>query len=347
MMPKYHYSWIICRLNHNNLIYNKYIPPNIKFDMKNSQILVTGGAGFIGSSLVKYLLEKEKHVTVFDNFSVINNLKEIKSNNLKIIKGDLTSSSDLKKISSKFDTVFHLAADPEVRLTKTNPKSIFQNNILSTYNLLEQLRQTDVKTIVFTSTSAVYGDATLIPTPESYPCTPISMYGASKLSCESLLSAYCNTYKKNGIAIRLANVVGPSSTHGIIFDMIKKLKDDPTKLEILGDGTQNKSYLYINDCISGIVYLSKKNKSHFDIYNMGSDTQIKVKEIIDLILDELGYSNVKKIFTGGVDGGRGWVGDVKKMLLDIGKIKSIGWKPVLNSHDALQETLRSIAILKK
>ncbi len=311
--------------------------------MKNSQILVTGGAGFIGSSLVKSLLEQGNQVTVFDNFSITNNLEKVKSNNLKIVRGDLTSTSDLKKIKPKFDTVFHLAADPEVRLTITNPKSIYRNNILATYNLLEWLRNSRVENIIFTSTSAVYGEVTIIPTSESYPCTPISLYGASKLACESLISAYCSTYKKMGVAIRLANVVGPASTHGIIFDMVRKLKKNSRELEILGDGTQNKSYLYIDDCVSGMIHLAEKLNSNFDVYNLGSDTQVTVKEIIELILNELKYQDVKKNFTGGVDGGRGWIGDVKKMLLDIGKIKSTGWNPTQNSTEAIKKTLRSIA----
>jgi len=310
--------------------------------MKNSQILVTGGAGFIGSSLVKFLLEQRNHVTVFDNFSVANNLNNIKSDELKIIKGDLTSISDLKKLPTKFDTMFHLAADPEVRLTITNPQSIFKNNIVATYNLLELIPKIQVNTIVFTSTSAVYGDAKVIPTPESYPCIPISLYGASKLACESMIAGYCNTFKKRGVIIRLANVVGLSTTHGIVFDMIRKLKHNSKELEILGDGNQNKSYLYIDDCISGVIHLVDKTDSDFDIYNLGSDTQITVKEIVEIILKELGYSNVKKNFTGGIEGGRGWVGDVKEMLLDISKIKSSGWLPILNSDSAIRKALGSI-----
>ena len=310
--------------------------------MEHSDILVTGGAGFIGSELIKFLLEKNNQVVLFDNFSSTNNLQNLKSDHLEVIKGDCSSVSDLQKISSKFDIIFHLAADPEVRLTMTNPQSIFKNNIISTYNLLEWARETAVHTIVFTSSSTVYGDATIIPTPESYPCTPISLYGASKLACEALLSAYCHTYKKRGIVIRLANVVGPSSTHGILFDMITKLKNNSNELEILGDGNQNKSYLYIDDCIAGIIHILDHTDSDFDIYNLGSDSQITVKEIVELILDELGFSNVKKIFTGGIDGGRGWIGDVKKMFLDISKIKSSGWKPTINSYEAIRKTIRAI-----
>lgn len=310
--------------------------------MKHNHILITGGAGFIGSELVKFLLEKNNHIVVFDNFSSGNNLHNIKSDHLEIIKGDCSSASDLQKIPSQVEIIFHLAADPEVRLTMTNAESIFKNNIISTYNLLEWASKTSAHTIVFTSSSTVYGDATIIPTPESYPCVPISLYGASKVACESLMSAYCHTYNKRGIAIRLANIVGPSTTHGILFDMIKKLKNNSKELEILGDGNQNKSYLYIDDCISGIIHLLEHSNTDFDIYNLGSDSQASVKEIIDIILNELSFSNVKKIFTGGIDDGRGWIGDVKKMLLDINKIKSSGWRPTLNSNNAIRKTVRII-----
>ncbi len=305
-------------------------------------MLITGGAGFIGSKLVKFLLEKNNHIIVFDNFSSRNNLHNVQSKHLEIIKGDCSSTSDLQKIPSQVEIIFHLAADPEVRLTMTNAASIFKNNIISTYNLLEWASKTAAHTIVFTSSSAVYGDATIIPTPESHPCIPISLYGASKVACESLISAYCYTYNKRGIAIRLANIVGPSTTHGILFDMIKKLKNNSKELEILGDGNQNKSYLYIDDCISGIIHLLEHSNTNFDIYNLGSDSQVSVKEIVDIILNELSFSNVKKIFTGGIDGGRGWIGDVKKMLLDINKIKSSGWCPTLNSNNAIRKTVRII-----
>jgi len=310
--------------------------------VENSRILVTGGAGFIRSHLVKYLVKKNNFVYIFDNFSSKDNLKDFKSDHLQIIKGDCSSLSDLQKIPSELDMVFHLAADPEVRLTKTNPQSIFRNNIQATYNLLEWFRDSLAHTIVFTSSSTVYGEANIIPTPESYPCFPISLYGASKLTCESLLSAYCHTYKKKGVTIRLANVVGASSGHGIIFDMVTKLKNNPNEIEILGDGNQKKSYLYIDDCISGILKAVDSIDSTYNVYNLGSDSQITVKEIVDLILSEHGLLTVKKRFTGGVDGGRGWMGDVKNMMLDIKKINRNGWTHQLNSEEAIRKTVRDI-----
>lgn len=310
--------------------------------MVYNHVLVTGGAGFIGSNLVQHLLKQNSHVTVFDNFSVANNLQKIKSDRFDVIKGDLTSSSDLQKLPSNFDVIFHLAADPEVRLTVTNAESIFRNNIEATYNLLEWAKDTAVHTIVFTSSSTVYGDANIIPTPESHRCHPISLYGESKLACESLISPYCYAYKKRGIVVRLANVIGPTSGHGILFDMIAKLKKNSAELEILGDGTQNKSYLYIDDCISGIVSVLEKTDKNFETYNLGSNSQITVKEIIDMLLEMLNFSNTTKKFTGGVDGGRGWVGDVKNMFLDISKIKSIGWNSTLDSRGAIRKTIQLI-----
>lgn len=308
--------------------------------MSQTNILVTGGAGFIGSSLVEYLLTTNNKITVLDNFSAGNKLKSVKSKNLKIIKGDCSLISHLQKLDTNFDIIFHLAADPEVRLTVTNSESIFKNNIQATFTLLEWAKNTSVKKIVFTSTSAVYGDAKKIPTPESYPCNPISLYAGSKLACESLLTAYCETFKIQGIVFRLANVIGSKSTHGILFDMLKKLKKNPNELEILGDGNQKKSYLYIDDCISGIIHAIEKPHSRFDVINLGSNSQITVKQIINLIISQKGIDDIHKIFTGGVDGGRGWIGDVKKMQLDISKIKKSGWKPKLNSKDAIKKTLQ-------
>lgn len=310
--------------------------------MRSSRVLVTGGAGFIGSSLVEFLLKKNNYVTVLDNFTSGNKLQKIKSKNLEIVEGDCSLTSVLRELSSKFEVIFHLAADPEIRLPATKPKSIFKNNIKATNVLLEWVKDTSAHTIVLTSSSTVYGEAKIIPTPESQPCEPISLYGGSKLACEALLSAYCHIYKKKGIVLRFANVIGPRSTHGIISDMLTKLKKNSTKLEILGDGNQNKSYLYIDDCISGIIQVLNKSKSIFDVYNLGSNTQITVRRIIDLILNEYGNENVKKIFTGGVEGGGGWIGDVKNMFLDIEKIKQLGWKPKLNSEEAIKRTIKEL-----
>lgn len=307
--------------------------------MKSQKILVTGGAGFIGSSLVESL-SMFNDVTIFDNFSVNENIPNL-TNNVKIVKGDLSNTDDYQKLSTDYDVIFHLAADPEVRLDVTNPQSIFKNNILSTYMLLEWLQKTNSKKLVFISTSAVYGDAKTFPTPETTQCFPISLYAGSKLACESMISSYCHTFDKVGIVIRLANVVGSYSKHGILFDMLNKLKKNKNELEILGDGTQNKSYLYIDDCISGMLEISKLSDKNFQIFNLGSDTQIQVKDIIKIILKQTNLENIHQNFSNTKDG-RGWIGDVKTMLLDIKKVRDLGWTPQLNSSQAIEKTMAEL-----
>ena len=211
---------------------------------------------------------------------------------------------------------------------------------ISTSNNSETIQN---PTLIFTSTSTVYGEPTKIPTPEDYaPLKPISTYGASKLACEALISAYAYTYGFNAIIIRLANIVGPRSKHGVIYDFIQKLNKNPTQLEILGDGTQNKSYLYISDCIEAMLLGPEKTTEPVEIYNVGSEDQIDVKTIAEIVAEEMGLENVEFKFTGGVDGGRGWKGDVKNMLLDISKIKTLGWKPKHNSEQAMRRSTKDI-----
>jgi len=312
------------------------------------KILVTGGAGFIGSHLVDSLIPQGANVSVLDNMTAgtLQNIKQWRSNpNLTFIKGDLVNSADLAKIEkTRFETVFHLAANPEVRIGSTNPDIHFQQNIVTTHNLLEFLRKTgNSSTLIFTSTSTVYGEPTKMPTPEDYaPLKPISTYGASKLACEALISAYAHTYDFKAIIIRLANIVGPRSKHGVIHDFIQKLNKNPTQLEILGDGTQNKSYLYITDCIEAMLIGLEKSTEQVEIYNVGSEDQVDVKTIAQIVIKEMDLKNVKLTFTGGVDGGRGWKGDVKNMLLDISKIKKLGWKPKHNTQQTIRKAIKHL-----
>ena len=312
------------------------------------KVLVTGGAGFIGSHIVDALLTQGANVCVFDNLTAgtTQNIKQWRTNpNLNFIKGDLLNPTDLAKIEkTRFETVFHLAANPEVRIGSTNPDIHFQQNIVTTHNLLEFLRKTrNPSTLIFTSTSTVYGEPTKIPTPEDYaPLKPISTYGASKLASEALISAYAHTYDFKAIILRLANIVGPRSKHGVIHDFIQKLNKNPTQLEILGDGTQTKSYLYITDCIEAMLLGLEKSTEQVEIYNVGSEDQVDVKTIAQIVIKEMDLKNVKLTFTGGVDGGRGWKGDVKNMLLDISKIKKLGWKPKHNTQQTIRKAIKHL-----
>lgn len=303
------------------------------------KIFITGGAGFIGSNLIDELV-KENKVICFDNFSsgkyeFIQHLKRNK--NFKLIRGDLLTSRKLEKYLSNVDLVYHLSANPEVKLGVENTFIHLQQNVIATYRLLEEMRRTNCKRLAFTSTSTVYGEAKKIPTDENYaPLIPISLYGASKLACESLISSYCYTFDFNAISYRFANVVGKRSTHGVIFDFINKLKKNSEELEILGDGTQTKSYCYISDCINAMIFSFEKFNGKYELLNIGSEDYTSVKEIADIVCEEMNLKNVRYRFTGGVDGGRGWRGDVKVMLLSIEKLKSLGFIPRYSSRESIR-----------
>ncbi len=307
------------------------------------KILVTGGAGFIGSHIVDKLVQEGHTVKVYDNLSS-GKMEFIEHHfekqNFEFIKADLLDFETLKKEIAEMDVVFHIAANPDVKLGAKDTKVHFEQNALATYNLLEAMRINDVKDIVFTSTSTVYGEANIIPTPEDYgPLIPISLYGASKLAAEAFIMSYAHTFGIRAVIYRFANIVGPRSTHGVIYDFIMKLKKDPTKLEILGDGTQTKSYLYIDDCVDAILFGYRHRKNDVEIFNIGSEDWINVRKIADIVVEEMGLTGVKYQFTGGK---RGWKGDVPKMLLSIEKIKSYGWKPQHNSEDSVRLTARHL-----
>jgi UDP-glucose 4-epimerase len=318
--------------------------------MNDYAALITGGAGFIGSHLTERLLKEGYKVTILDNFSS-GNLKNIKpfmdNSSLTIIKEDLKNPSRLNQIVGECKVIFHLAANPEVKVGETNPQVHFEENILTTFNLLRAIRQLDTpKTVIFTSSSTVYGEVSQIPTPENYgPLIPISTYGASKLASEALITSCACTYNHRALILRLANIIGPKSNHGVIIDFIEKIVKNPKQLEILGDGLQEKSYLHIEDCIEAIIHLTNKfykNKKRVDIYNVGSNDRITVKEIAKIVAEEMETPNIKFKFTGGIDGGRGWKGDVKKMQLSINKLLKTGWKPKYTSKQAVRLTAKAL-----
>jgi len=308
------------------------------------KVLVTGGAGFIGSHLVDRLLAEGYEVVCLDNLTsgTTDNLKHaLKHGNFRLIKGDIRRTRDVWKAVKDCDTVFHYAANPEVRIGI--PRVHFENNILGTFIVLEAMRKYDVRNIVFASSSTVYGDAKVMPTPENYtPLEPISVYGASKLACESLISSYVHTYGLRGLSLRYANIVGPRLRHGVIYDFIMKLKRNPRRLEILGDGTQRKSYLYVTDAVDATIFLWRSVEKEYDVFNIGSEDSVSVMDIAKIVVDKMGLKNVELYTTGGVDGGRGWKGDVKYMLLSVQKLRKLGWTPKHNSRESVELTVTSL-----
>jgi UDP-glucose 4-epimerase len=315
------------------------------------KIAVTGGAGFIGSALAKALVDTGVNVTVIDNLctgSLKNLTHSLDNPNFTFVRADLTNLPDtFNVIEEDCDAVFHLAANPDVRIGSSDTKIDFDNNLLATYNLLEKIRKSRTcKKMIFTSTSTVYGDAEQIPTPEDYgPLLPISLYGASKLACESLISGYSHMFGFKSAILRLANIIGPTSNHGVIFDFVRKLRLNPHFLEILGDGKQNKSYLHIDDCIAAILLayqsLDVKDKK-VQIFNVGSEDRIEVSAIAHIIAEEMELDDLEIYSRSRVNGGRGWSGDVKHMQLDISKIKELGWKAEQQSEKAVRRTVRKL-----
>jgi len=234
-----------------------------------------------------------------------------------------------------FDWVYHLAANPDVRLGEEDKEVHLRENIIVTHNILEAMRMNGLNKIVFTSTSAVYGEAKTIPIPEDYgPLIPISLYGASKLAAEALIFSY-SEFGVQSWVLRLANIIGGRSNHGIIPDFIKKLEKNPKELEVLGDGNQTKSYLHVEDCVDAIIFAAKKSNEKINIFNIGSPDTITVKEIANFVIEKKA-PRAKIKYTGGK---QGWKGDVPKFLLDITKLKKIGWKPKYNSRESVKKTI--------
>ncbi len=306
--------------------------------LKDRSILITGGAGFIGSHLADSLI-RENTVTVLDNFS--SGKREHISEHLRdpgfeLVEADIFDSEALDLALKGKDMVFHLAANPDVKLGAENTSVHLEQNILATYRLLEAMRKGSTKSIAFTSTSTVYGEATVVPTPESYgPLKPISLYGASKLACEALISSYCHTFEMQSWIYRFANIVGERGTHGVIVDFMRKLRTNPKSLEILGSGEQRKSYLEVRDCVEGMVTCVEGSDEEVNIFNIGSSDWVDVTGIADIVTGEMGLSNVEYRYTGGIDG-RGWRGDVKAMLLDIKAISNLGWRPKHSSAGSIK-----------
>lgn len=308
---------------------------------------VTGGAGFIGSDLVDRLMERGDEVRILDNLSAgsLSNLgRWLDHPRFDFVRGDLLDPAKVEAAVEGCDIIYHLAANPEVRLSRARPEDHFKQNIEATYNLLEAIRSRgDADVLVFTSSSTVYGEPNLLPTPEDYgPLKPISLYGASKQAAEALISAYASTYGFRCVIYRMANVVGPRCSHGVIHDFVEKLQKNPRVLEVLGDGTQSKSYLYISDCVEGMILGTERFEERVEILNIGSDDRVNVKTIARIVIEEMGLSNVEIRPTGGVEGGRGWKGDVKFMQLEVTRLKSLGWCPRLTSADAVRETVRAL-----
>lgn len=304
--------------------------------------VVTGGAGFIGSHLVDTLVRRGDRVLVIDNLTTgrkDNLLASLETGRVELLEIDLREDGWQKRLMGA-GRVYHIAADPDVRESARDPSSPLQNNLVATARVLEAMRLQGVPEIVFTSTSTVYGDAVILPTPEEYsPLEPISVYGATKLAAEALISAYCHSFGMRAWVFRFANIIGERSNHGVIWDFIRKLREDPTRLEILGDGHQTKSYLEVHACVEAMLYAADHADRTYNVLNIGSGDWIDVRTIADLVVQALDLPEVTYRFSGGE---RGWVGDVPRMLLSIEKMKRLGWQPSVGSRESVLTTIQAL-----
>jgi UDP-glucose 4-epimerase len=304
---------------------------------------VTGGAGFIGSHLVDALINEGHTVTVYDNLSS-GDTKFIQSHlgtpACSFIKADLLDLERVKKELKSHEVVFHLAANPHVRLGEKQTDLDLNQGIITTYNILEAMRVNGLSQIIFSSSSVVYGETQEKSLPETHgPTLPISLYGAGKLGAEGLISAFCGTFDFHAWIYRFANVVGPRGTHGVIVDFIEKLKKNPATLEILGDGKQRKPYLSASDCVSGILHGYKHAHDPVNLFNLSCDTTTTVTRIAEMVVEEMGLKDVTFAYTGGI---RGWKGDVPYFQLDARKINKLGWKASMTSDQAVRKAIRAV-----
>jgi len=302
--------------------------------------LVTGGAGFIGSHVVDELVRREFQVIVYDNLSTgFRRYLEpvISTGQATLVQGDVLDGTKLSQALQGVDSVFHLAGNADVRGGQTDTRVDLEQNIIGTHALLEAMRSAGVKKIVFTSSATVYGEPDLFPTPETYAPLQTSLYGASKLAAEAIIQAYGEYFGIRSHVFRFVSWIGERYSHGVVFDFVNKLRRDPANLEILGDGNQKKSYLHVEDGIRGIFCALDTMKHRKNVINLGHEQYLDVKELAGIVCDEMGLKGVNYRFTGRI---RGWIGDSPFVQLDISKIRSVGFKPLVSIEEGIRRTVR-------
>ena len=310
-----------------------------------NKILVTGGAGFIGSHLCDALLSKNNTVIVADKLIMgAKNIEHLSQNtNFKFYEMELANQDNVDKLfkDNKIDIVYHMAANSDIQKSANDTSIDFNDTLLTTRVLLESMRKNNVKNIFFASTSAVYGEMPdIVLNEETGGLKPVSYYGGAKLASEALISSYVSMCDMNAVIFRFPNVIGPRLTHGVVYDFVKKLRNNPKELEILGNGTQCKPYIYVTDLVNAIVKLTEQFEPGVDVFNISVMSEgTSVTHIAEIVVDVLGLSDVEFKYTGG---DRGWKGDVPRFKYDISKVLATGWKPEYTSDEAVRKAAQSL-----
>ena len=308
------------------------------------RILVTGAAGFIASNLIPRLLARGDEILGIDNFFLGKRAYVVSHPRFAFHELDLLDLEAVVRLVAEFkpDRVWHLAANSDISYGTKYTDFDLKGGTLVTYNVLESMRRANIGEIVFSSSGAVYGEPTVMPTPEDYgPIFPISLYAASKVACETLITAYAHNYDIRAWIYRFGNIVGPNPTHGVIHDFVLRLRDEPTKLVVLGDGTQSKPYVYVDDCLDGMEFGAAHARGLVNCYNLAVDDQTSVREIADWTIEAMGIDRAKIDVQYG-DSPRGWRGDVPQVQLDTRRMTALGWRPKLSSREAVRRTIAEV-----
>jgi UDP-glucose 4-epimerase len=304
-----------------------------------ARYFVTGGAGFIGSNLVDRLLADGHAVTAYDNFSTgqVKFLDQARAKpNFRLVEGDVLDETKLGGAIAGHDFVFHFAANADVRFGTQHPRKDLEQNTIATYNVLEAMRRNSIQHVAFSSTGSIYGEPSVFPTPEDCPFpVQTSLYGASKLAGEGLIQAYATGFGFRGFIFRFVSILGERYSHGHVYDFYKQLTAHPGHIDVLGNGKQRKSYLYVQDCIDAMLAVIARAKDPVNIYNLGTDEYCEVNDSIGWISQKLGVTPERR-YTGG---DRGWIGDSPFIFLDTKKIRSLGWKPRLTIRQGVEKTV--------
>jgi len=301
---------------------------------------VTGGAGFIGSNVVDRLLAAGHEVVAYDDFSTGQERfldRARAAPRLRIVRGDILDAAALESAIAGADQVFHLAASADVRFGTLHPSRDLEQNTIGTFRVLDAMRKTGVKKIAFSSTGSVYGEAKVFPTPEDAPFpVQTSLYGAAKLAGEGLIQAFCEGFGFQGWIFRFVSILGPRYSHGHVFDFYRSLRKDPTRLHVLGNGKQRKSYLHVDDCVDAILLALERAQERVNVLNLGTDEHCEVDDSVRWITEALGISP-ERTYSGGK---RGWIGDNPLILLDCTRMRALGWRPKHGIREGIVETLR-------
>jgi UDP-glucose 4-epimerase len=306
--------------------------------VESLRVFVTGGAGFIGSNLVDRLLARGDEVTVYDNFSTgrIEFISDALSSGARLVEGDVLDLETLTNAVRGQDVVFHLAANADVRFGLDHPRRDLEQNTTATHNVLEAMRLGGVPRLAFSSTGSIYGEPQVFPTPEDCPFpTQTSLYGASKLAAEGFISAYAAGFGIQGMIFRFVSILGERYTHGHVFDFYRKLRADPARIDVLGDGKQRKSYLYVQDCIDAMLAVLDTETAPISVFNLGTNEHCTVDDSLGWICEALGV-HPDRVYSGG---SRGWVGDSPFIFLDCSRIRRLGWEPRLTIREGILRTL--------